>query len=267
MRYLIALALTVLLPLQSLAQSVDPRPPDRLILLANGSRIIDSENGAGGSINWVHYLTPDATLGIGGEYQEIGESEWAFGILRGSYGWGEPGSRVTVYGELNAGQGDESGRDYDYLVAALGVNKAFTTRFSAQLETRQIEIDRTHGNLPKLALSYLITPRLLGTVSYANSVGGNLGTEITIARLDYYGAAFGFFIGGATGQADPSVVNLPPGVTLPSNDLNEGFIGVRKTFDRGEIQLVGDYLDLGDSEKVTVTLSYTAYLGSRGRGR
>ena len=33
----------------------------------------------------------------------------------------------------------------------------------------------------------LWTPRLQTTVSYADSVGGNLGTELGTARMDYYG--------------------------------------------------------------------------------
>ena len=53
------------------------------------------------------------------------------------------------------------------------------SKFSVQLEARQIDIDTTHGNLPKLGLTYLWTPRLLTNVSYAHSVGGNLGTELT----------------------------------------------------------------------------------------
>ena len=84
-------------------------------------------------------------------------------------------------------------------------------------------------------------------------------------RLDHYGDVMNFLIGGALGHADPSVVNLQPGLTLPSQDLKQGFIGIGKTFRGGEIQLLGDYLELGESEKVTVVLSFTAYLGSRGR--
>ena len=46
--------------------------------------------------------------------------------------------------------------------------------------------------------------------------------------------------------------------------MNQGFLGIGKIFARGELQLIGDYLELGESEKVTLTLSFTVYLGNRG---
>ena len=128
------------------------------------------------------------------------------------------------------------------------MSHGFTSKFSAVLETRQIEIDTTHGNLPKLGLSYLWTPRVLTTVAYAQSVGGNLGTELTSVRIDYYGNVT-LTAGGAWGQADPSVVNVTPGLSLPAQDTRQGFVGIGKTFSRGEILLLGDYLELERERK------------------
>src|SRR5690606_40031959 len=102
------------------------------------------------------------------------------------------------------------------------------------------------------------------TVAYAHSIGGNLGTELTSARIDYYGPV-NLILGGAWGKADANVVNLTPGLSLPAQDMREGFFGVGKTFSHGELQLLGDYLQLADSEKVTVTLNFTAFIGLRGR--
>lgn len=249
-----------------LAQEIDARPPDRLTLSGSGSRLMDiEENGGGGSLNYLHYFTPNAVFGFGGEHQTIADSKWSFGSIRGALSHGEPQSRFNISAEVNYGDGDENGRKFDYQVAALGLSQSFSSKFSVQLESRQIDIDTTHGNLPKLGLTFLLTPRLSANVSYADSVGGNLGTQLTTARLDHYGKYMNFLIGYATGRADPSVVNLQPGLTLPAQDLNEGFLGIGKTFSRGEIMLLGDYLQLGESEKVTVTLSFTAYVGSRGR--
>jgi hypothetical protein len=259
-------AACALLPARSLAAEVDARPPDRLTLSGNGSRFSDThDEGAGGSLNWLHYFTPNAMFGVGAEHQYIEESKWTFGSLRGAWSRGEPGSRFTIFGEANYGQGDDDGRDFDYGIAVLGFSQSFTSKFSVQLEGREIDIDTTNGNLPKLSLTYVWTPRLLTSVSYAHSVGGNLGTELMSTRLDFYGP-LNLILGGAFGDADPSVVNQP-GLTLPAQDTREGFIGIGKTFSRGEVQLIGDYLKLGDSEKVTVFLSFTAYVGSRGRGQ
>jgi hypothetical protein len=255
-----------LAPAGVLAAEIDARPPNRITLSGTGSRLMDiEENGAGGSLNYLHYFTPDVLFGVGGEHQYIAESQWSFGSLRGSMSHGEPGSRFNINAEVNYGDGDEDGRKFDYLVGVLGLSQSFGSKFSLQLENRHIDIDTTQGNLPKLGLTYLLTPRLAANVSYADSVGGNLGTQLTSARLDHYGNHMNFMIGGAFGEADPSVVNLQPGLTLPSQDLRQGFIGLGKAFRNWEISLLGDYLKLGENEKVTITLSFTALLGTRGR--
>jgi len=249
------------------AAEVDARPPDRLLFTASGSELIDTDNGdgGGGSLNWLHYFTPDAVFGLGAEHQFIADSSWTFGSVRGSYSAGQPASKFSIFGEMHLGNGDDDGRDFDYSVGVLGINQAIGTKFSLQLETREIDIDTTYGNLPKVGLSYLVSPRLLVAVSYADSVSGNLGTQLTTARFDYFGRIASLFVGGATGRADPSLINLEPGSTLPAQDLKQGFIGIGKAFSRGEVQIVGDYLELGESEKVTLTLTFTAYIGSRGR--
>lgn len=239
----------------------DARPPDRLIFSANGVRLTDIDDGGGGSLNYLHYFTPDAMLGVGAEHQFLVESEWTFGSLRGAYGFGAPGRRTTVFGEAHVGQGDAAGRDFDYGVAVLGLSQSLGARFSVQLEGRQIDVDESRGNLPRLGLTYIWSPRWVTAVSYAKSVSGNLNTELTGARIDRYGRHLNVFIGGATGSADPIVLNLPPGSAPPVNDLNQGFAGIGKVFSRGEVQLVGDYLESGDSERITVTLNFTAYFG------
>ncbi|MET0988334.1 MAG: hypothetical protein ABW034_23280 [Steroidobacteraceae bacterium] len=249
-----------------MAAEIDARPPDKLTLIANGAKLIDIDEGGGGSLSWLHYFTPDVVFGLGAEHQFIVDSKWTFGSVRGSMLFGQPGgTRFGVFGELNAGDGDEDGRDFNYGVAVLGVSQSFGSHWSAQLESRQIEVDNSHGNLPKLSVSYLWSPRLSTTLSYANSIGGNIGTELTTGRVDVYAPYINFFVGGAAGSADPVVLNLPSGLTLPDNNIKEGFFGIGKAFKSGELQFVGDYLKSGDSEKVTVTLAFTAYLGSRGR--
>jgi hypothetical protein len=262
--FLTSLATLGLLSAHAGAAEVDARPPDKLLLIANGSKLTD-DNGGGASLNWLHYFTPDAIFGLGAEHQFIADSSWTFGSMRGSYSVGQPAKRFSIFGEAHLGNGDEDGRDWDYSVYVLGINQSLTSKLSVQLEGREIDIDTSYGNLPKIGLSYLATPRLLLAVSYAKSVSGNLGTELTTARFDYYGRVGSLLMGGATGRADPSVINLEPGSSLPAQDLKQGFIGVGKAFTRGEIQLLGDYLELGGNEKVTLTLSFTAYLGSRGR--
>lgn len=263
-----SLAMTGLAPSRALPAELDARPPDRLIVTANGSRLTDADaDGGGGAINWLHYVSPDALFGVGAEHQFIDESQWTFGTLRGSVSRGEPGSRTSFFGDANYGQGDDDGRDFDYAVAALGISQAFSPKFFAQLEARYIDVDTSDGVLPKLGLTYLWTLGLSSTISYEKSVSGNLGTELVTGRFDYRGQKVNLIVGGATGHADPVVVNLQPGLTLPTSDLKEGFAGIGIPFSRGEVLVLGDWLELAGSEKVTVTLSVTMNLGSRGQSR
>jgi hypothetical protein len=166
---------------------------------------------------------------------------------------------------MNYGDGDDDGRKFDYSVAVLGLSQNFGRKFSVQLEGRQIDIDTTHGNLPKIGLTYVWSPRLITNVSYADSVSGNLGTQLTSARMDYYGKRINMLLGGSTGEANPAVLVLQPGVVLPASQSNEYFLGFSKPFKRAEVQLLGDLLEVSGSKKYTVTLSVIAYLGSRGQ--
>jgi hypothetical protein len=252
----------------AVAADVDARPPDRLTLNGSRSTFADTDDeGGGGSLSWLHYFTPDVIGGVGAEYQFVEDATLTFGSVRAAFGRGAPESRFNFLAEAYYGEGDDYGRKFDYAVAALGISQAFTSKFSVQLETRQFDIDTTRGNLPKLGLSYVWTPHLITNVGYAYSIGGNLGTELFTGRIDYYGQWVNLMAGGASGTANPSVLVLHPGVTLPASHSKQGFVGIGKTFSRGEVLLLGDYLEVSGSEKITVTLSFTAYLGSRGRAR
>lgn len=247
------------------AAEIDARPPNRLTLTASGSEQDDVDDGGTGSLNYIHYVTPGFLFGIGAEHQWIADSTLTFGSARAAFSRGEPASRTTFVGEAYYGDGDDDGRKFDYSVYVFGLSQAVTGKLSLELEAREIDIDTTHGTLPKLGITYLWTPRLVTNVAYAHSVGdGNLGTELTTARIDYYGTHVNLKAGGATGEASPAVLVLQPGVTLPPTRTRQGYVGIGKTFRRCEVLLLGDYLETGEAEKVTLTLSFTAFMGSRG---
>jgi TonB dependent receptor len=251
------------LPRNAPAAEVDARPPNRLTLTASASRQDDVDDGGTGSLNYLHYLTPNALLGVGVEHQFIEEATLTFGSARAAWGRGEPSSRTTLFGEAHYGDGDDDGREYGYSVFALGINQALTTKLSLELEARDFDIDTTNGVLPKFGVSYLWSPRLLTYIAYAKSVSGNLGTELMTGRIDYFGSYFNLKLGGATGEANPAVLILQPGITLPATQSKQGYMGIGKTFKRGEVLFIADYLETGEVEKVTLTLSFTAYLGAR----
>src|SRR5262250_72608 len=106
----------------------------------------------------------------------------------GRAGSSDSGTRSSFYGEVTLGDGEVNGNDpFDYAISAIGLIHSRPGGLSLQLEDRQIDVDQTHGNLPKIGISYLWNPRLLSTIAYADSVSGNLGTQLWTGRVDVYG--------------------------------------------------------------------------------
>ena len=247
------------------AVAVTATPPavseDRLIFTAQGATLTGANGGGGGEIAWAHTFGPGTTASIAGDYQTIAGSHWEFGSLTGSVGWGPASTRWTAYGEGHVGSGNTGTHPFDYGVYVAGVSATFSGHYTVQLETRQIDIDTSHGNLPKIGLAMLVTRRLLASVSYAKSVTGNLDTELLTARIDHYGSTVNWLAGVAGGHAAPAVVNINTGATGPAPRLKEGFAGIVRTWPRTELSLLADYLDLEGTKRITLTLSCTLHLG------
>lgn len=242
-------------------------PSDRLSVTANGSTLTGPHGGGGAAVGLLHNFTADAIAGAEVEYQSLADAHWTVGSLSAAFTQGAPGRRWSVSGELHEGAGDVGDHAFHYSILAAGVGYTLGTRASLQLEDRQIDVDTTHGNLPKLTASYAWTPMLQTSVAYAHSISGNLGTDLVSARLDHYATPWNWFLGGATGKASPEVVNLKTGVVQPGNTLREGFVGVARPFGNAKLTLVADYLDLGGTKRVTLTANCIVELGGRGRAR
>ncbi len=247
------------LALTSLAVTSLAHAEDRLTLTANGSTLSHAEGGGGGSLGWLHNFGPNTIAGASVQYQTLADATWKFGSVNAAYTGGPDGRKWSVYGEAHRGSGDDDAHDFTYQIAALGASLPLYRKLSLQLEDRQIDVDTAHGNLPKIGLTMVWTPRLQSTVSYADSIGGNLGTEIGTARVDYYVDSVHLIAGGAFGRADPVVVNIQ-GLNLPTRTLREGFAGFSRIFSRTEFLMLADYLELGDSKRLTLTLSFTLHL-------
>ena len=116
-----------------------------------------------------------------------------------------------------------------YQIEAVGVTATYWQRFTAQLEDRQIDVQPTHGNLPKLGLAYQWNPRISSPpASFSSSVSGNLGTHLGGLRLDYYHPGLNYLVGVAYGQASPTVLNIDIGLVIPGQRLKEGYAGIVK---------------------------------------
>jgi hypothetical protein len=238
---------------------------ERLVLSTNGSTLTGGSGGGGGSVTWLRNINSGAVIGAGAEYQQIANAHWTTGTVSGSLALGQGNLKTHLYAEVHEGPGDIGMRAFHYSLAAAGVLSTLTPRLSVQLEERRIDIDTSHGNLPKLGLSFRVTPQLLASASYADSVGGNLGTKLATLRIDYYGKSFSAIVGAAGGYAAPSVLNLLGQVVRPSPTLTEGFVGIGKPFARTEWLLLGDHQDLAGFKHTTITLVCTVHLRARGQ--
>jgi hypothetical protein len=247
---------------------------------ADGSTL--ASGGGGASAAWLHNFDADTLVGVATEYQALSVSHWAFASLNGAISRGAGDQRYTFYGEAHEGAGRDGSNAFKYRIEALGVTGTYFHRLSATLEDKQVNVESTQGNLPKVQLAYLWNPRIQTTAGYQHSFGGNLGTRLTTVRLDVYASQVSFLAGGAIGQASPSVLGI--NLTLGPHDLKEGYVGVVKAFPRlrSELTFVVDYQRLSGgqgeqflfqhivftgpsvTERWTGTLSYIFHVGATG---
>jgi hypothetical protein len=238
---------------------------DRILLSLNGSTLPGTNGGGGGSVGWLHNFDADTLAGVAVEHQGISAAQWTFGSVNGSLTREFWHARYSFYGEAHEGAGDDGPHAFTYSIGAAGIVGTYFHRLSVLLEDRQFDVETTHGSLPKLGLSYLINPHIQAAVSYADSVGGNLGTHLTSARIDAYTSKANFLVGGAVGQVSPTVLGLE--FVVPGKSLREGYVGVTKSLPqrRGDLTLVVDYQDLAGSNRVAVTLSYIFHVGHQSK--
>ena len=236
---------------------------DRIVVSADGTTLTGTNGGGGAALGYLHSFDASTIVGVAVEHQVLANAQWTFASLNGAATVGPDNQRYSLYGEAHEGPGHDGVRAFHYKIEALGVIGTFDHKLSAQIEDRRIDVEATHGNLPKVGLSYLWGPHLMTSATYQYSVSGNLGTRLTGVRIDSYWATGNLFGGGAWGPTSPVVFNLPTGLVSQVRQLKEGYIGVSKPFPkvRGELTAVADYVDLAGIKKASLTLSYIFHVG------
>jgi hypothetical protein len=228
---------------------------DRLSLMVAGHTLTNTNGGWGAAALWIHNFNADTLGALGAETQDLGEARWTFGRLNFNHGFGEAQNRTNVYFESSVGQGKDNVHDYDYLIGTVGVYRSITKQLTLQLEDKQINVDTSHGNLPKLGLQYLWNPRFSTSLAYAHSVSGSLDTRLAMGRVDAYLKSTTLFAGLANGQAAPIVTGLAPGTPVPGFILHQYYVGFSRTFSRVDTTTVLDYVRLGTSNHWTLTFN------------
>ncbi|MDE2250183.1 MAG: hypothetical protein KGL25_02090 [Gammaproteobacteria bacterium] len=233
---------------------------ERLALSTDGSTLSgdpsgSSASGSGGSATWIQQFSGDRVLGVGAEYQQFANAHWTAGTLSGSIGLGQGQRRLHLYAEVRRGAGGIGTRPFDYSLLAAGASGSLAPRVTLQVEERRIDIDTSHGHLPKASLSILATPNLSATASYARSAGGNLGTRLSSLRLDYNDNHRRGMAGVVWGPAAPAVVDLVGQKLVPGASLTEGYVGLGRSVGRATWLVIGDYQNVAGTRRASITLN------------
>lgn len=257
----------VLLLASSAALAAVSTADDRIAASANGSTLTGTNGGAGASLAWLHNFDAATLLSGAVEYQALSVAHWTFGSVTGAATRGPDNQRYTFSGEAHEGAGDDGPKSFDYHIEAVGVTGTYFHKLSAQLEDKRIDVETSHGNLPKFGLSYLWSRHFQTAVAYQHSVSGNLGTRLWTGRVDEYGPTVNFLVGAAVGKVSANVLNL--GIEIPGTQLHEGYVGVVKPFPsaRSELTFIADYQNLSGTKRATLTLNYIFHVGATGSAR
>lgn len=237
------------------------QPDNRLILSGDGDSLTGiSGHGGGGSLGYLDEINPNALIGVAGEYQTLAGSHWEFGSLNFAYSHAlTQSSRWNISGEAHEGSGQSGRSHFGYAIEALGGALTVPGGVTLSAEERQIDVDTSHGSLPKAGLSKAWGTHLLTSVGYAQSTGGNLATQYGLARIDIISRPVQFVLGGDFGHVSPSVLDIQ-GILLPvARPLSEEFVGVTRPSQHVDLSLLADRIDLQGIVRVTLTLTATVH--------
>jgi hypothetical protein len=235
-------------------------PDNRLIISGDGESLTGTNGGGGGSLEYLGEVNANTLLGVAGEYQTLAGSHWEFGSLNVAYSHPlTQSTRWDISGEAHEGSGQSGTTHFGYAIEALGAGLALPDGVALTAEERQVDVDTSHGSLPKIGLSKVWGTHWLTSVGYADSIGGNLNTEYGVARIDFLSAPIQLMAGGSVGRVAPAVLNIE-GVLLPeAHHVTEVFAGVTKPTRHVDITLLGDRIDLQGVDRFTVTLTATVH--------
>jgi hypothetical protein len=250
------------------AQSAAPgqpafQPDNRIIASGDWETLNTSgaHTGSGGSLGYLGQPSASTLIGIAGEYQTLAGVHWEFGSLSGSYSHAL--TRTTLWdisAEVHEGIGQAGSMHFVYGIEAFGGGLSLPSEVSLSAEDRQIDVDTSHGSLPRLGVSKGWGQHWLTSIAYADSVTGNLNTDYGLARVDFLSAPIRLLAGASFGHVSPAVLDIE-GIQRPqAQQLREYFVGVTRPSRLVDISLLGDRIDLATLRRYTVTLTATLHL-------
>ena len=216
-----------------------------------------TNGGGGGALGWLHNFDADSLAGVAGRAPGTGD-----GTLDLRLGQRHPSHAVRPINAIastakRTRDGATTARaTFNYAIEAAGVDRHILPQ-AVRAARRQADQCRDHARESAQGGTLLsVESALPDSVSYSYSVSGNLGTRLTAARIDDYGAACeSFWPGrvrsGLAGRTVHRSCTSQLGATRDPWAPAQGRIrGVSKPLPhlRSELTLVGDYQDLSGSK-------------------
>lgn len=250
----------MLLPAVSNAQAVrDNRVPraaattvssDALLATGEWERSSGGITGGGGSLDWLHTARPGTNVSLGLATYRLGDSQRTLGRAGAFFPLAD---RWTLEPQVTLGGGNTAGAGFLYQQYRARLGFRASSRLYIKAQEEYLNIGDSNGHLLSGGVSVLPSRLLFVDVSYAHSVGGNLGTEFVSGRFDLYQRTLRPFAGFAVGQTAPVVFDVGFGQQLMAQDLREGFVGFVFPIAAAEFTVALDWIQVGSAQRSTFT--------------
>ena len=228
-----------------------PLTHDFLVLTGGFNRVASSGDGGITSLDWVHLTRSGKTYTAGAEAHSVGDSRWAF-LTFGSTLLKMDRFQLQIRGSFGGGNAD--GENFSYQSYEATVSYKTTQQFYLTLDEQYLKIGDAHGLLIKPGTTIFIRPWLRAELSFSQSVGGNVQTQLGSGRLDVDARAVGLFGGIAGGHTSPEIVRVEFGSETPGQSLKEAYLGFRLRLREIEWTVVADFPDLATNRQQIITV-------------
>lgn len=225
---------------------------DALHLSAQVLDLAPGGGGVTGSVDWVHALSARHGLNLGVASFDLAGTRWSYGRVGGTL---RPAARAVLHAEADVGRGSEAGRGFPYTSARLSLAyEAVPRALLLEIENHYVAIDRTRGNVVKLAASVLPAPTLALNVAVHGTTAGDVDSRTLTLRADSEHRGLAVFAGVAFGRSRPALVGLSASGAAQS--LRQVFGGVTVPLGRNRLGLALDHLALGAASRRSLLVSW-----------
>jgi hypothetical protein len=253
----VALGACVLFSLKAQAQE---RQSDAVYVSGRLAFFNTGSTAGGGGIEWLHPVTPAASLNLGAFAFSYPDSQWSYGKLGGNYFLYQ--RKTILSGEANVGAGSGTSGAFTYQIFKAEITQAvIDKRLYVAIEEQYFHVGRPEENLVKVGLIVHPIHALTARLGYYVHTGGNVESQFFVARADWLVRQVTLMAGGGVGQTVPERFNLITGTGAVVH-MEQFFAGVSVPVGRQELSIIFDTMRFHGTGFGTVQL-FTTILGTK----